>query len=248
MLTESKQPATEREPIQQSALVSMIERVATSPEVPIDKLERMLDMQERIWAKEARDAFFAAFARMQADMPEIPERGEIKVRGVVQSRYALFEDIVQVAKPVLQKHGFSLLHKSRVEDGQMIVTGILAHEGGHAETDEIPLPFDTSGNKNSTQVRGSTLSYGKRYTASNLLLITSRGEDDDGGLAGGGDTISEAQFLELRNMIEEAGADEGKFLEFLRVQHLETLPASQYGHAVAALTRKIKAKKEAGNA
>lgn len=229
----------------QDSMSNMIERVASDPNVPIEKLERMLDMQERIWAKQARDAFYADFARMQAEMPEIPKRGEIKVRGVLQSTYPLFEDIVERAKPVMQKHGFSLFHKSRIENGEMIVTGILAHKDGHSEADEIPLPYDTSGNKNATQVRGSTLSYGKRYTASNLLLITSRGEDDDGHKAGGGETITEDQFLELRNMIEEAEADEGKFLKFLRVDHLETLPQSQYGHAVAALTKKIKAKKEA---
>lgn len=234
-----------QESVAQDAMVSMIERVAVSPDVPIEKLEKMLDLQERIWAKNARDAFYADFALMQAEMPEIPKRGEIKVRGVVQSKYALFEDIVEFSKPVMQRHGFSLFHKSRIENGEMIVTGILAHKGGHAEQDEIPLPYDTSGNKNATQVRGSTLSYGKRYTASNLLLITSRGEDDDGSAAGSGATITEEQFMELRNMIEEADADEEKFLKFLRVQNLEELPQAQYGHAVAALTKKIKQKREA---
>jgi hypothetical protein len=43
---------------------------------------------------------------------------------------------------------------------------------------------DASGNKNAVQALGSAISYGKRYTASALLNLTSHGEDDDSFRAG----------------------------------------------------------------
>ncbi|HNW93772.1 MAG TPA: sigma 54-interacting transcriptional regulator [bacterium] len=43
-----------------------------------DKLERLLDMQERILAKNAEVAYAVALSQLQADLPEIPERGMIR--------------------------------------------------------------------------------------------------------------------------------------------------------------------------
>lgn len=48
----------------------------------------------------------------------------------------------------------------------------------------LRLPPDLSGDKNSIQAVGSSVSYGKRYTACALLNITSRGEDDARSAAG----------------------------------------------------------------
>ena len=40
-------------------------------------------------------------------------------------------------------------------------------------------PAEASGNRNAVQAVASSVSYGKRYTASALLNLTSHGEDDD---------------------------------------------------------------------
>ena len=43
-------------------MVAMIERIAMDPSIPIDRLEQMLAMKERMDAKAAEKAFAAAFA------------------------------------------------------------------------------------------------------------------------------------------------------------------------------------------
>jgi hypothetical protein len=48
----------------------------------------------------------------------------------------------------------------------------------------MTLPLDTSGSKNNVQAVGSSTSYGKRYTATLLLNIRTKGEDDDGHAGG----------------------------------------------------------------
>jgi hypothetical protein len=178
------------EPIESSAtaIIQVIERAASNPDVDIDKMERLLQMQERVISRNAEAAFNADLAQMQNELPVIDERGSIKGRdGRVQSTYPLFEDINEACKPVLKQYGFAISFRTAFEEGAVIVTGVLSHRQGHRETSSIKLPADASGNKNNVQGWGSSISYGKRYTMNALLNITSRGEDNDGQGSGSGD-------------------------------------------------------------
>lgn len=170
-------PAQQSEPAQ---IIQVIERAAMNPDVDIDKFERLMAMSERMQAKQAESLFASALAEMQAELPSVAERGGIKDRhGNVQSTYALWEDINEAIKPVLKRHGFALSFRTDFSNG-ITITGVLSHRGGHREQTSIALPSDTSGSKNSVQAIGSSVSYGKRYTAGALLNLTSHGEDDDG--------------------------------------------------------------------
>jgi len=222
-----------------AAIIQVIERAAMNPNVDIDKMERLLQMQERIMERNAKAAYAADLARMQPDLPIITERGGIKDRsGNIQSTYALWEDINEAIKPVLAKHGFALSFRTGQEEGRITVTGVLSHRDGHSEETTMHLPIDTSGSKNSVQALGSSISYGKRYTAGALLNITSRGEDDDGKAAGGGETITEEQAMTIRELIEAVGANEKRFLEYLKSPSVSAIPAKDYERAVAALNAK----------
>lgn len=167
------------------SLLEVIARAARDPNVDIDKMERLLEMQERVIAREARAAYSVALAELQPNLPVISERGKIlNGKGDTQSTYALWEDVNQAIRPLLAETGFSLSFRTgRADDGQITVTGVLAHKEGHSEETTITLPSDGSGSKNAVQAVASSTSYGKRYTAFALLNITSRGEDDDGGSA-----------------------------------------------------------------
>lgn len=168
-----------RELPEAAAIIQIIERAASNKDVDVDKLQKLLDMQERVMAKNAEMAFNAAMAEMQAELPVITERGEIRVGGVLRSKYARFEDINEAVKPILQKHGFAMTFKTDTTT-VVKVFGILTHRAGHREQTDMVLPIDVSGSKNSVQAIGSSVSYGKRYVMEALLNLTSRGEDDDG--------------------------------------------------------------------
>lgn len=168
-----------------ASFVDVLERLALNPEVPVDKLERIMAMQERILAHNAKSEFDAAFAVMQGELPIITERGEIEVDGKVRSKYARYEDIIEVVRPIMGRHGFGLRHKNEtLPAGKFRIVGILSHRAGHAETDEFEFGADTSGKKNDVQAIGSTRSYGQRYTTIALLNIVTRGTDDNGKAAG----------------------------------------------------------------
>ncbi|MBB6424989.1 ERF family protein [Sphingopyxis sp. JAI128] len=168
-----------------ASLMDVIAQAARDPSVDIDKMERLIAMQERVQGRDAQTQYYSALAEMQPNLPIIDERGGIKGRdGTIQSTYALWEDVNEAIRPTLAEHGFSLSFRVSRADGEIIVTGILAHRSGHREETTLSLPTDTSGSKNAVQAVGSSTSYGKRYTAFALLNITTTGEDDDGNKAG----------------------------------------------------------------
>lgn len=166
-----------------SAILSMIERVASNPETDIEKLERMLDMQERVLNRNAMVAFNGAMAEMQSEIPTIEKGGAIVVNGQERSKYARFEDIMRVVKPLMQRHGFAVSFRTDTGEGFVKVTGVLMHREGHREETSMSLPIDSSGSKNTVQAIGSSTAYGKRYVLCALLNIATGDEDDDGQMA-----------------------------------------------------------------
>lgn len=162
------------------SLIPMIDKLVERPDFDVEKLERLLDMQERIMNRTAMEQFNAAMAEMQCEMPSIAERGKIIVKGELRSRYATFEDINDVVKPIMKRFGFAVSFRVEQVQGGIQVTGVLMHRAGHREETTMLLPHDGSGTKNAVQAVGSSVSYGKRYVMSALLNITTRGEDDDG--------------------------------------------------------------------
>lgn len=209
MKTDLLDPPTEETALVPASGALMFERLAADPNVPVEKLERLIAMQERIMAHNAKAEFDAAYAQMQGDIPIITERGEIAVNGQVRSKYARLEDILEIVKPIMQGHGFAIRHQSTFADGMVKITGILSHRAGHSERDEFVAAADTSGSKNAIQALGSTRSYGQRYTTIALLNIATRGTDDDGHGSTKASAPAEPTGYELWRDGMEDTADEG---------------------------------------
>jgi hypothetical protein len=224
-------------PAMPDPVLAMIERVATDPSASIEKLERMMAMRDKLQADQARGQFAQAFAAASAEFPMIPLNG----RGDKQKPYALLKDIISGTKPVLSRHGLALSFGVDSAPDRVTVTAKLMHIAGHCETTSIELPKDQSGSKNAVQAVGSSQTYGQRYAAQAILGLSLGDDgDDDGKAAGAGDKIDADQFFQIKNLIDEAGADEAKFCEYLKVSNLEELPARAFANAVSALRAKIK--------
>jgi len=189
-----------------ATILQIIQQVAMSPTADIDKMERLMAMHERFQAQQAKQQYDEALARMQEELPVIGERGGIKDKnGRIQSTYALWEDINEVIKPVLARHGFAITFRTPRNGRGIEVEGVLSHRGGHRETTSLLLPADTSGSKNGVQAVASSVSYGKRYTAGALLNFTTTGEDDDGngGVAAVTPRVTSAQAAQLAMLLEK---------------------------------------------
>lgn len=244
--TQESSPPVEAPRSDATAIIQVIERAAMNPDVDIDKMERLLQMQERVMERQASMDFNAAMAAMQTEMPSITERGKIEVKGVVRSHYATLEDIVDEVRPIMQKHGFAVSFRVRTGDTAIEVTGVLMHKSGHREETSMRLPFDQSGSKNNVQSYGSSVSYGKRYVMSALLNITTRGEDDDGNSSAPVKRISLAQAAYLKSLLAKCPPVTTDWFS-QEFGEPELVPASKYDKLSAKLKSGIE-KQEAANA
>ena len=192
-------------------------------------LEKLMGLQERWEANNARKAFDAAISAAKAEIPPIIKNAE----GHNKMRYANFAAIASVVDPILSKHGLS--YRFRTAQGERIsVTCILSHRDGHNEETTLSGPADTSGSKNAIQAIGSTLSYLQRYSLVQMLGLATAA-DDDGKAAGGGDTISEEQEEKLRIEIIDTNTNLPKFLAIFKIASLAELPAKEFKNAMQIL-------------
>lgn len=184
-----------------SGILAVIERAARDPNVDIDKMERLLAMQERVLERNAKAEFTAAKIAMRPELPEITMKGHIVIRDkndatkVLQDTpFARFEDIHEAVMPVLTRHGFDLSFKNGMApDGKVRVTTVLTHASGHSEDTYFDLPHDSSGSKNAVQAVGSSTSYAKRYGVLSILNIKVVGEDDNANSSGTHTVVEKAK-------------------------------------------------------
>lgn len=93
-----------------------------------------------------------------------------------KSKYAPLDEVLNTVRPILSKHGLSVIQAPSTEDNNIVITTILLHESGEfIEPEPLKLKMD----KVSAQGAGSSITYARRYALSSILGIASE-EDDDG--------------------------------------------------------------------
>lgn len=115
-----------------------------------------------------------------------------------KSKYAPLNDVLNLVRPILSKHGLSIFQSPSGNGDNIIITTMLMHSSGEwIEADPLVLKAD----KATAQGAGSAITYGRRYATSAILGISSE-DDDDGNHATGNDkeqknkSKQEPQFLD----------------------------------------------------
>jgi len=199
----------------------------------LEMVEKLMTLQERWDATQARKQFDAAVSAAKAEIPAITRNAT----GHNSKRYADFAAIAKVVDPIIGKHGLSYRFRT-TQNGTIAVTCILSHKAGHSEETTLSGPADGSGNKNAIQAIGSTLTYLQRYSLVQMLGLAAAADDD--GNAAAGEAVSQDQSGELQALIESVGADKPKFLRFFKIEQLSELPAKRYQEAVNMLNAKAR--------
>ena len=233
-----------------TSLLAVISKAARDPNVDIDKMERLLQMQERVAARQAEQEFASAFAQMQPNLPYISARNAIIHNGKTISNYADWPSISRAIAPILCDHGFGLNFSFENTADQVTVTARLKHVSGHTETNSVTLPSDKSGSKNQVQAIGSSLTYGQRYAGCPLVGVVIEGIDDDGHTAGGG-AISDDDLVMLETLVQTTNSNVPLLLKATncRATTLKDLTPAEAARCKDALETKLaKMAKEASNA
>lgn len=225
-----------------ASLLNFIAQAVTDPNIDVTKLETLLKMKREVEADEAKREFIAAFGRLSAVLPRIKKDGSIDLGKGKPIPFARWEDIDEIIRPLMAAEGFTLSFNStpRAETGGgLVVEATLMHRDGHTRTASMALPLDTGPGRNNLQAVGSTLSYGKRYTAEMVLNIVRQGADDDG-KRGGMKFITKDQATEIDGLLTKTNSDRLRFLQLFEIAEIENLPLDSFPAARNMLLLKVK--------
>lgn len=229
----------------------MLIQAALDKNVDPDRLGKLLDLQERWERSRAVEAYNRAMKACQAEMPVISRRAD---NPQTKSKYARFEDIQEVAKPIYTRHGFSLSFGEAPpgREGWKRIIVEVSHEAGETRTFYTELPIDGVGAKgnpigsmNQVQAARSTNSYGKRGLICDVFNITVANEDRDGrgsnrvsadrAAAPRETFLAKRQVAELRDLLRQTGRDEAHLCTWAGVARIELIPLAKYQEAVRTM-------------
>lgn len=169
--------------VEPTSLLDVISRAASDPSVDVDKMERLMQMHERMTQRKAETAFNSAMAEAQAEMRRVATDS---YNPQTRSRYASYASIDRAIRPVYVHHGFSVSFTTEGNGGDFIkVVAIVAHKDGFTRRYEAPMPSDGKGAKGGdvmtkTHAFGAAATYGMRYLLK-LIFNVAIGEDDNDG-------------------------------------------------------------------
>jgi hypothetical protein len=172
------------QPVSTDPTLAMIERLVTDPNADVDKLDRLMQMHERVTARSAEAAFNVAISEAQKEMRSV---GADASNPQTHSRYASYEALDRALRPIYTKNGFGLSFDTG--EGAPVdyvrVLCYVSHTAGHSRTYRADMPADGKGAKGGdvmtkTHAVGSAMSYGMRYLLK-MIFNVAVGEDDDDG-------------------------------------------------------------------
>lgn len=179
----------------QETILSVIERIASDPNADIAKLEKMLDLQEKVLNRNAEMAFNVAMNETQAHMSPISADA---TNPQTKSRYASYAQLDKALRPIYSGNGFSLSFGTEPNAAPDMMTIIcdVSHRSGFTKRYQVQMPSDGKGAKGGdvmtkTHAAGSAMTYGMRYLLK-LIFNVAIGENDDDGNGAELDDLVEA--------------------------------------------------------
>ncbi len=241
-----QKPATTAvQPYEPSAVVTpltMIDR-AISQGASVETLEKLMALQERFEASQARKAFDEAISAAKAQIGPIFKNKKVDFTSNKGRTNYAYEDLAEVSRtvdPVLAANGLSYRYRTSQDSGRLMVTCIMSHRMGHREETTLAASNDESGNKNSIQAVGSAATYLQRYTLKLALGLAATVDNDAATPSDNSMSIDAEKYQALVAMMEKTGSDENKLLQWLKADSLENLTVKQYELAMAGMQKKVK--------
>lgn len=167
-----------------SGTLSMI-KTALDKGIDAEGLGKLLDLQDRVLAKQAEADFADAKRRFQAKCPIITKNrtADIRKKDGGSSHSYTFADLAHVAasiQPLLNEFGFSYsFNQTHNDKGMIEVACIVRHVSGHKESTTFTAPSDSAAAMSSAQKYAAATTFARRY-ALVLAFGLPIGEDNDG--------------------------------------------------------------------
>jgi len=228
--------------------MSPLLHLAIEKGVPVETLAKLVELHERMAAREAARAFADAMARFKTTCPPIPRRSEnaqfsVTRNGVkVVRRYASLDDIEATIRKPATDCGLSFRWgDARVENGSLTMACVVSHVGGHSESSAVTLPLESRAGCSEAQKFGAVMTYAQRYSLVHAFGLTSCDEDSDGN-DGPVAYVDAEQIGALEALVEKCPPGTlDRMLRYVGVSAIEEIPAARFEALARDLTTKAKA-------
>lgn len=239
----------DKTPAQPENMLAIIGRMALDPRVDVDKLERLLAMQERMEDQKRRERFSEALRLCQMEMPRVQKNGLIDPKGAAIP-YARLEDLDACIRPIYQRHGFTVTFDAPMNiDGTKIRSSARFSCAGHTETLEITAAASNRGTGRLTmtnaQMVKQTITECRRHLQEMFFNIIT----EDGDKVPEEPFITENQALDLRTRMNDIPQSKpGRLLSVLcqkyGVEKPEEIRVSQFADAIRTVEQSEKLAEE----
>lgn len=162
-----------------STPMSLIERAVTNG-ASVETLERLMTLQERREATQARKAYITAMSMARKDFAPI-----VKSNDGYKARYKFetLDDVLAAVGGPLADNGFSFDWITEDQpNGYIRVTCVVTHEDGHQRTNSMSgdpkAVADAGANMNGMQRVGAVVTYLQRYTLKAALGVAAAKDTD----------------------------------------------------------------------
>jgi len=199
----------------------------------VTQIEKMLDLQAKYEAMEAKKAYTKAMSDFKAVPLVITKDKDNKQ---YNSRYTSIGNLVNTVLPVMSKFGLS--HKWEIEQTEqlIIITCVVTHLMGHSEFTKMSAPPDKSGSKNTIQQIKSTRTYLQGATFESAMgLASSDSNFDDDGNGAGLEFITPEQVKTITDLINAQKIDVNAVLVSMGSETIDTITQSQYKPLISRL-------------
>lgn len=169
----------------QTSTPTRLLEIAVQRGATAEELGRLMLLQERYEANEARRAYNEAMALFKANPPEIFKDKHVyftSQKGDTSYDHATLGNVCAQITKGLADVGITHSWRTSQVEGKVVVSCVLRHRAGHEEVTTLESSPDQSGGKNSIQAIGSAVSYLQRYTLLSATGLATKDlpQDDDG--------------------------------------------------------------------
>ncbi len=222
-------------------LVAMIERAARDPSIDMDRLERLMQMQERAQQRTIEAQFNEAMAEAQMEMRAVAADAN---NPQTKSKYASYFALDKAIRPIYSKHGLALsFNTAEGASADCVRVVCYVSRSGFTRQYHVDMPADGKGAKGGdvmtkTHAVGAAMTYGQRYLLKMIFNIAV-GEDKDGNKIDTSDIVTEQQVTEIRNLLN-SDAEEPALCKHLGIARLGDMTEVLFEKAKKAIDAKRK--------
>lgn len=234
---------------EQGSITALL-HLAVEKGTPVAELKELVALHEHMEKRQAQKAFAAALAAFQAECRSIQHNKTANIAtkggGKFSYTYASLDAIATEIAPLLAKHDLSYSWDTIVsESGAMLrCTCTVSHAAGHSVMSSISLPTASDSAMSAQQKVSAANKFARRLSLESALGLTTTDEAPEEEVDN--TPITDDQLTVLTDFVNETGANLGRFLNFMGIVSLATLPARRFEYAMQNLRDMAKRRERAG--